>query len=220
MMPESEVIFKVSEEALEMVKKGEAVFSSGGIRKKTGELIELAKPSILEKVEQQYVEIKPLIDNSKAVSLINSMKNVQALSWANAAIGLVNCGLTFICYKKLSVNIKDLNTSMIQSFYDLKKNINQVIEILHDVDSHITRLENERLIEQFRGFFANLEYDVSKLNSGSYDLKDNSLSRDITNLLNKVMSFLYKILDKYENDELEDEFVITTHQQKKNMKNQ
>ena len=49
---------------------------------------------------------------------------------------------------------------------------------------------------------------ISNLNCGRYDLKNDSLSRDITNLLNKVKAFLERILEEYEKDELVKETLL------------
>ena len=121
--------YKISKNAMRLVKAGKAVVSSGGVRSVTGELIELAKP------------VAKTVSNSNAVSpltLVSSLgNNVQSI-FIQRSVNKANRGIKDL--KKQGVEIiKDLDLIHADTL-EIKQGMVSMLDELHDVNSSVDLL--------------------------------------------------------------------------------
>lgn len=215
------VTWAVSTEAKELVKSGEAVFSSGGIRLLDGTLKELAVPIV--KTTSNELTAPPVLSamnnysstqlaelikngtqmtNGKLESVLNMSTKLclnTALSWANVAINLANCGLAFVFYKK-QTNL------MTKYFEEQNHRIDLVIDLLNDINDKIAQIDNRDRAERIKYFFNQSDTDIDELLNNHYDLKTEH--RTISSFLNEFSAFIEYLIDDYEKGLISNDFYL------------
>ena len=215
------LIWSVSEEGKALVKSGEACFSSGGIRSKKGELVELAVPIIKSSSGELSAppvlsainpyssnQLKVMIKNGskltnskleKILSMSSQLCKNSVLNWANAAIGLANSGLSYVFYKK--------QTKLMTLFFEEQdKKIDEIIELLNCINNKIEEIDNRNRAERIRYFINQSDTDISELLNHNYDIKKEN--RNISSFLNKFASFMESLLTDYEKGDIQNDFYV------------
>ena len=130
-MAVEQIAFKLSRAAIEMVRNGTATLTKGGIRDiKTGHIIELAKPVMTT-----------ALSNREMLSQISQgVKAVQALSWVNTALSLVNVGISVAGFYMTLKNMKAMHGDLRQfmNTYQADKQS----ETLETYRNHLQKIEN------------------------------------------------------------------------------
>lgn len=131
-MPDVVLAYKVSKKAMRLVKAGKAVISSGGVRLKTGELVELAKP--VAKLTGSNIPMGPL-------TFISSLGNNVQSVFIQKGVNKANRSLQDL--KKQGVEIiKDLDLIHADTL-EIKQGMASMMDELHNVNQSVTLL-NEK----------------------------------------------------------------------------
>ena len=182
-MPAAQVVYKLSKNALKLIKSGKAEWTPGGIRDiHSKKIIELAKPVVSK-----------TMNNQQAIqSLANTTKMISALSWANVVLSLVNLGVS------------------IAGFY---LTLTRMESLQGEIHQFIVRYQNDREADQLESYKAHLLKMTSQLNflRNRYTISDYDKQMfiiretDIENECNETASFIEKIMDQYQKHEISGE---------------
>ncbi len=179
-MQEGQVVYKLSKKALKLIREGKAEWTPGGIRDtRSKKIIELAKPVLSKKINS-----KEIIQN-----LASTTKMVEALSWVNVALNLVNLGVS------------------IAGFY---LTLTRLESIQGEIHQFIARYHNDREADQLESYKAHLLKMTSQLNflQNRYAVSDYDKQifiireTDIENECNETASFIEKIMDQYQKKDI------------------
>ncbi len=200
-MPGEEVqlIFSITKEAVELVKKGELVFSKGGVRRHDGTLFELAKPAlqpvlpgpptlpnrlIRYLVRQNESQSSLLSDLNYKMDLslqqlqnveksLSSIASINALSWANCAFSVANCGISVAGF-----------AMVLQQMDRLSGQVRALAEL---VDQAI----RSDLMERFDRYCLNLRSCLHSLELASFDA---AYSLTLEKHLNEAAAFMNRLI--------------------------
>lgn len=175
-MAAEQVAFKLSKTALQMIRSGQAEVTPGGIRNiKTGKIIELAKPIMTKTLSQKQM----------LAQISQSVQMVQALSWVNMALNLVNVGVSVAGFYMTLTRMESMHGELRQ-FID-SYNANQQSETLETYNNHLQKITNH------------LAYLQSRYTSAVFDQQDFMNRRnEIENECIETSNFLNKILNAYQ----------------------
>lgn len=176
-----EYAFKLGAEAIRMLQNGTAVPTAGGIRNvKTGRIMALAKP----------VMTATLSNNQMLNQISQTVQTVQALSWVNTALNLVNVGVSvagfYMTLKKMESMHGDL-----RHFIDTY-NANEQAKTVEDYKNHLQKITNH------------LAYLQSRYTSEVFGQQDFMNRRnEIENECIETANFLNKILTAFQAGQIE-----------------
>lgn len=199
------LVYTISKEAAKLVKSGNAVISSGGVRALDGTIIEMAKPaakavvsnggsvlgtmsSLANNVQSAFIQ-KGVNQANKKLDLslnkldmiqksIDNMANANMLCMVNSAIGIANCGISIAGFA-LVLNSLDKVSEKISELTDVVKD-----EILRNQ------------IEKFDRLRMNIKADVAMLQkidtkvAGKYSYIDH---------INETAAYLRSIISAFNN---------------------
>ena len=179
-MAEVEYVYKVSKKAMEAVNSGAAEFTKGGIRDvKTKKILELARP-----YAQSSINTKQALQN-----LTSSMQTVQALSFLNTAVGLVNTGISVAGFYMVLKKMESFNGAL-NTFFETYKSDREADQLqayrehLENSTSHLNFLQNRYFIEEY--------------NQTVFTIREPDIEKEC----NGAESFLFKILGQYQKGEV------------------
>ena len=174
-MPAAEVVYKLSKEALRMVQNGSAEWTAGGIRNvKTKRIMALARP----------IMTTTLSNKQMLQSIAGSMKTVSALSWVNAAMSLVNVGVSVVGFYL-----------MLKEMQSIHGEIHQFIA-RYKADKEADHLEKYKL--HLKNMTTQLNFLQNRYEHPEYDRKEfMNRESDIETECNETASFLERIIEQY-----------------------
>lgn len=213
--------FELSNAAVQLVKAGKAVLSSGGVRDAAGKLIELARPAAMDSVkhltqgftlgpgmsvvnvassltgnvQSAFLQHSVNIANVKLDDVIsrlgrianamNGLNTIKALSWANAAFGLANCGIS------------------IAGFYMTMQKMEGIHGQLHDFFERYRQDRQSDSIRDYERILMNLKADLNYMaqlhTEESFDRQIFETREDgAESKLNDARSFLMKLMDEFQ----------------------
>lgn len=218
MVGNQELVYTISREALNMVKKGHAVLSSGGVRDHAGKLIELAKPAVkktsgnlsspitlvsslanniqsgfIQKgVNQANTKLDISLDKMEQIqSCVNSLAKTNVLNWINCGIGIANCGIT------------------IAGFQMTLKRLNEVSEQIQELKNYIDNNDIENYLRLFRTYKGYINSDINYIE----DIQKKNLSiiqdRVTAEHLEDIKTYLEDIIDAFKNRKIDGELGCT-----------
>lgn len=122
-MPGIELAFEISKDAMKLVKAGEAVISSGGVRMQDGSLFELAKP--IAQAGSNNIPLNPL-------NLISSLSNNMQSVFIQRGVNKANRGINDLRKQGMQI-IKDIDLIHADTL-EIKRGTIAVMNELHDVN--------------------------------------------------------------------------------------
>ncbi len=180
-MPAEQVAYKLSSKAIRLIKSGQAEWTPGGIRDvHSKKIIELVKP----------VMTKTLTQKELMVQMSQSIKCVQALSWVNTALSLVNVGVSVAGFYMTLTKMESMHGDL-RMFIDTYKTDRQS-DTLETYNNHLQKITNH------------LAYLQSRYTSPVFDQHDFMNRRnDIENECIETANFLNKTITAFETNQTE-----------------
>lgn len=180
-MATEQVAYKLSAKAIQLIKSRQAEWAPGGIRDiKTKKIIELAKP----------VMTKTLTQKEMMNHISQSVRQVQALSWVNTAVSLVNTGISVAGFYMTLTRMESMHGDL-RVFVDTYK-ADQQSEMLEDYHNHIQKITNH------------LAYLQSRYTTPIFDQQDFKNRRtDIENECIESANFIIKVLNAFQTGQVE-----------------
>ncbi len=180
-MAVEQIAFKLSKEAIQMIKNGTATLTKGGIRNvKTGQIMALAQP----------IMTTTLSNREMLNQISQGIQSVQALSWVNTALNLVNIGVSVAGFYMTLSKMESMQGDL-RRFIDTYKADKQS-ETLEDYKNHLQKITNH------------LAYLQSRYTTQVFD------QQDFMNRRNKIeeecietANFLDKILTAFQTGQIE-----------------
>ena len=172
-MAVDQLVYKLNKSALEMLRSGKAVPTSGGIRDiETGRMLAQAKP----------VMTKTFTQKEMLAQLANSVQMVQALSWINIAISLVNVGVSVVGFQQTLNKMESMHGD-IRRFID-SYDANHRSDTLEQYENHLQKIKNH------------LSYLQSRYTAAVFDQRDFMNSRaDIESECIETANFIGKTMN-------------------------
>ena len=180
-MAVGEVVYKLSANATRLIKSGQAEWTKGGIRDvKTKKIIELAQPMRASSLTQ-----KQMLDR-----ISGSVQSLQALSWVNTALSLVNVGVSVAGFYMTLSRLESLNGDL-RRFIDTYS-ANQKSDMLETYNNHLQKITNH------------LSYLQSRYTTAVFDQHDFMNRRvEIENECIETANFLIKVVNAYMSGQLD-----------------
>ena len=180
-MAAEQIAFKLSKEAIRMIKSGKAVLTPGGIRSvDSGQILQLARPVMTKTYSQ-----KELLNR-----VMQSTRHMEAISWVNAGLSLVNIGVSVVGFYLVLNKMNSLQGELRQ-FIDAY-NADQQSEVLREYKDHLQMITNH------------LSYLQSRYTTPIFDQQDFMIHRiDIENECIRTENFLDKTLTALLNSHME-----------------
>ena len=158
-MAATQVVYKLSPRALNLLKAGKAEWTPGGIRDVSSKkIIELAKPVYSAAMKKQET----------LQTIAGGLKTVQALSWVNTAMNLANLGVTVAGFYTVLTKMESMQGEIHQfiSRYNAdkeKEHFDNYKNNLANMGSHLYFLQNRYLLEEYNdSVFILREPDIEK----------------------------------------------------------
>ena len=130
-MANDQVVYKLSRKAARMIRSGQAEWTPGGIRDKaTKKILELARP-----VRENALSQKEVLNR-----ISQSTQAVQALSWVNATMSLVNVGISVAGFYMTLTRLESMQGELRQFIETY--GANQRSETLETYNNHLQKLTN------------------------------------------------------------------------------
>lgn len=185
-------LYEHSEEAMEAVKSGDAIISSGGILRK-GEngkgFLELAKPSVMsvadlmslfEGKEQELKKDTHLEKKDMYLTLTNdSLKEITNVGWLNNALIKRNYVVTY------------------EGFCHTLNGIENVIKQMSEIEEYIRKRDNEELLEKTQTYLNYLKTDSGNMLSEKYSVVNGNIAEH----LDKISAFIKRLINIIEADD-------------------
>ncbi len=180
-MATEQVAYKLSKHAIQLLKRGAAEWTPGGIRDvKTKKIIELVKPVMTTVLSQREM----------LNQISQSVKMVESLSWANVALNLVNVGVSVAGFYMTLTRMESMHGDLRQ-FIDTYT-ANHQSDTVEVYNNHLQKITNH------------LAYLQSRYTSTVFDQQDFMNRRnEIENECIETSNFLSKILTAFQAGQIE-----------------
>ena len=180
-MAAEQVAYKLSAKAIRLIKSKQAEWTPGGIRDiKTKKIIELARP----------VMTKTLTQKEMLNQISQSARQVQALSWVNTTLSLVNTGISVAGFYMTLTRMDSMHGDL-RAFMDTYQ-ADQQSEMLEDYHNHIQKITNH------------LAYLQSRYTTPLFDQQDFMIRRTvIENECIESANFIVRVLNAFQSGQVE-----------------
>lgn len=178
-------LFEHSPEAIEAVQSGDAFVSSGGIRKKGGALIELAKPAVLSAADLQslFEDKEHALETDERLCQLESqltfseaaLREIEDTAWLNNAAIIRTYNLTQEGFK--------------QTLYGLES----VARQLTGLEQYIYKRDKKQLVQETQKYINYLKTDYGLLRSKKYSVTNGSIAEHLDQMSAMIKTLMLDI---------------------------
>ena len=194
------LMFEYSDEALEAVKSGNAIVSTGGIRRKGSRgFLELGKPAGISAADfQSLFESKEhaIETDDRLQQMENNMGSIHGEIDALMELGLLNKSIMEHTYT-LTYD------GFCQTLYGIEQMKNQLFSLDQYIRIRDRKTKIEAIVEKTEIFMSDLRTDAGLLQSKKYDVTNGSIAKE----LGHITVFLKDLYNKLNRGD-EDSFII------------
>lgn len=193
---ENILLYEYSPEAMEAVRSGDAVVSTGGIRRKgdTGKgFLELAKPASMSVADflSLFEGKDHAIETDERLNMletrlelsVDGLKKIEKIGWLNNAI------------------IQRTYTLTYEGFIQTIQGLKCVLQQLEGLEHYIRQRDIEDMLQKAQTYLNYLKSDAGKLRSKCYSVTNGI----IDNHMDDISAFLIRLLHDVENN-MDDQF--------------
>lgn len=215
--------FTISKEAMEAVKKGEAVIDSGGVRLLDGTMKEMARPA-LKSFSRQLAEG---IGNSPLMSvgtLASSLANNAQSAVIQHGVNKLNkkADLTLEKLDQLQKSVDALKNSQMLSwancalgvanlgvsiagFYMVLKKLDGISTMVKTINDKIDSMQQRTYAENFDRYRMQIKSDIDLLQRLGINV-DIGILNQISTDINKIKAYLQSVVNDFQQDKIDPVF--------------
>lgn len=219
-----ECIFTITKDAYKLIKNGQAVLDSGGVRLLNGTLKELAVPAVKSAMSgggplSVVSTVSSLANNvqagiiqhgvnqanqkldvsleklSQIQSAVESLSQTKALGWASCSLGMLNCGISIAGFYMLSKKLDEVSNQL--SIISTK--LDHISQQIDDLDQKMTNREQSQYLETFNRMCMNIKSDADHFDR----LGISQTAGRAEDHLNEIASFLKSVIRDFKDKHID-----------------